>query len=247
MDRSEILTAVTESAVELLKVEPSQVTEAATFGDDLGIAPARVDGERACANGKPVREVPIEADRAVVLDNSNEPAIAVAAYGPDGLAFVDRGELDRAARSTTIDDLHVGGQLEATVVPRVVALDGRSTTDGEADGECGLAPDPGPWFARFHRMRIILASRSLFRERKRRASTGSYAAPTPRGAPTLAGASRLRAEIGAKPQTPIGSTSSAQRRSHRWSHLRLPTRGVAVARDGTKRDELLEGSRADDR
>ena len=30
MDRSEILTAVTESAVELLKVEPSQVT------DDLG-------------------------------------------------------------------------------------------------------------------------------------------------------------------------------------------------------------------
>jgi acyl carrier protein len=36
MDRSEILTAVTESAVELLKVEPSQVTEAATFGDDLG-------------------------------------------------------------------------------------------------------------------------------------------------------------------------------------------------------------------
>ena len=36
MDRSEILTAVTESAVELLKVEPSQVTESATFGDDLG-------------------------------------------------------------------------------------------------------------------------------------------------------------------------------------------------------------------
>jgi acyl carrier protein len=36
MDRSEIFTAVSESAVELLKVEPGQVTEDATFGDDLG-------------------------------------------------------------------------------------------------------------------------------------------------------------------------------------------------------------------
>jgi acyl carrier protein len=36
MDRSEIFAAVSESAVELLKVEPSQVTEEATFGDDLG-------------------------------------------------------------------------------------------------------------------------------------------------------------------------------------------------------------------
>ena len=36
MDRSEIFAAVSESAVELLKVEPSQITEDAAFGDDLG-------------------------------------------------------------------------------------------------------------------------------------------------------------------------------------------------------------------
>ena len=36
MDRSEIFAAVSESAVELLKVDASQVTEEATFGDDLG-------------------------------------------------------------------------------------------------------------------------------------------------------------------------------------------------------------------
>ncbi|MBI2711166.1 MAG: acyl carrier protein [Actinobacteria bacterium] len=35
MERSEVLDAVRESAVELLKVEPDQVTEQAAFGEDL--------------------------------------------------------------------------------------------------------------------------------------------------------------------------------------------------------------------
>ncbi|MEJ7583390.1 MAG: acyl carrier protein [Acidimicrobiales bacterium] len=35
MDRSEVFVAVKETAVELLKVEPDQITEEAQFADDL--------------------------------------------------------------------------------------------------------------------------------------------------------------------------------------------------------------------